>query len=152
MTSSVITTFSGTSSVLKTNFFPQIELEKDSNYSCAFVDLFIHNSDELESIIESNDLLFIDCEIISGSYINGVHCQTIHQFSTATSRVKHQKKKTLALVEISKNLIYFPVKIKRLRTIQITILDRNRKPLSITSGDIICRIRIKRESQHENLS
>lgn len=150
MTSAIIATLSGTSSILKSDFFPQIELDKDSNYGCALVDLFIRNGSELDAIIASNDFLYIDCEIISGSYINGLHCQTIHQFPTATSSVKQQKK-AFALVEIPKNLIYFPVKVQRLRTIQIRILGKDRKPISV-SGEIICRIHIKRDRHHINLS
>lgn len=145
MTSSLTITFCNTSSVLQTFFLPEIILDEDCDYSCAFLDLIIKakNDIDLKTIAES-DVLHINCDVISGSYINGERQHTIHQFATCTSRMKGR-----ILAEIAKNLIYFPIKSNILQSIQISIVDKNGNLIDIKGGDIICRINIKRDSINE---
>lgn len=147
MTSPLTVTFSGSSSILQVNFLPEIILSEKCDYSCALLDLIItsKNSDELKKIIDLG-VIHIDCDIISGSYINGVRKHIIHQFSTSASHVKGQ-----ILVEIPKNLNYFPIKTRNLHSIQISIVDCKGKVISINDADINCRINIKR-SNCENTS
>lgn len=156
MTSSLTVTFRGTSSVLQSHFLPEIMLDADFDYSCAFLDLIIKTTDKdgaaLRKIAKS-DVLRINCDIISKSYINGERWHTIHQFATGASHMKGQ-----ILVEIPKNLNYFPIKYKNLHSIQISIVDRAGKLLDIHGGEINCRINIKRDNsigrksfQHVNL-
>lgn len=144
MTSSYTIAFSGTSSVLQSNFLPEIMLDENTDYSLALLDLIIKNSSNLDDIIKLN-VIHVDCDIISGSYINGVRKHTIHQFAT-TPRVRGQT----SFVEIPKNLNYFPVKTKILNSIQISILDPNGKPVNTFSGEIICRINIKRDNNRKS--
>lgn len=142
MTSSLVVAFSGTSSVLQANLFPEIILDADSNYICALLDLIIHDIDSDSkniNYIKELDLVRIECDIISGSYINGEHSHTIHQFSTSSSHVNDK-----TFVEIPKHLNYLPVKTKHLQSIQISIVDCNGKLVNI-GGKINCRINIKRE-------
>lgn len=126
-------------STLEAKFFPEIPLDDDAyEYSCALLDLSIKNGSETNKLIESG-INRINCDIISGSYINGVHCNTIHQFASSALKVKHQ-----TIVEIPIHLNYFPVKVKSLRSIHISILDNKGKPVNI-QGEVCCRINIKRE-------
>lgn len=143
MTSSLTITFSGTSSVLQTYFLPEIMLDEDCEYSCALLDLIIKKNDEKFNLneIDNLDVIRIDCDIVSGSYINGERNHTIHQFATSASHVKGQ-----TIVEIPKHLNYFPVKIKNLCSIQIAIVDQKGNVVNITGGNIICRINIKRDA------
>lgn len=139
MTSSLTVTFSGTSSsVLEANFLPELMLDVDCDYTCALLDMIIINCKNLNEIKNLNSL-YIDCDIISDSYINGIHSQRIHQFATSASHAKGE-----TFVEIPRQLIYFPVNSKRVRSIWISILDNSGKQIKIV-GDIICRINIKRE-------
>lgn len=142
MTSFLTITFSNTSPVLQTYFLPEIMLDKDCDYSCAFLDLIIKtkNKTDLKEIAKL-DVLRIDCDVISGSYINGERQHTIHQFATSTSYMKDQ-----ILVEIPKNLNYFPIKSNNLHSIQISIVDINGNLFNIYGCDITCRINIKRDS------
>lgn len=141
MTSLLTVTFTGTfTAPLQANFFPEIILDEEVEYSCALVDLIIKNSNDLDKLIKL-DVIHIKCDIISGSYINSGRNQVIHQFATCTSHVKGK-----TFVESPKNLIYLPLKTKNLRSTQISILDHKGKPVNITSGEIICRINIKREN------
>lgn len=133
MTSSLTVTFSGKSSVLQADFFPEITLEPDSNYSCALLDLIIYQISNLDKI-KQIDLVRINCDIISGSYINGKRCHTIHQFPASTSQAKNK-----IFVEIPKHISYLPVKPKNLRSIQISIVDCDGKLVDISGGTISCR-------------
>lgn len=139
MSSSHTIAFSGKKSVLQVNFLPEITLDENYDYSCSLLDLTIKNCAELKKISDLG-VICIDCDIISNSYINGTQSHTIHQF-TITSQVNSQK----TIVEIPKHLNYFPIKTKRLQSIQISIHDFNGKPLNIYETDIICRINIKRD-------
>lgn len=141
MTSSLIVAFSGTSSILQADFFPEITFESDSNYSAALLDLIIYQSDDVDKIKQLN-LIRIKCDIISGSYINGERSHTIHQFATSAS---HANEKTF--VEIPKHISYLPVKTKNLRSIQISIVDCNGKLVDISGGKIVCRINIKKDEK-----
>ena len=141
MTSSLIVTFSGTSPLLKANFFPEITLDAASDYTCALLDLIIYDSKVVNKIKEL-EVIRVECDIISDSYINGVHSHTIHQFATSASLVNNK-----TFVEIPKHLTYLPVKINNIRSIHISIVDHNRELVDIISGNIICRINIKRHNK-----
>lgn len=138
MASSLTITFSGTSSVLQADFLPEIMLDEKYEYSCALLDLIIKNDSELQKIMGLG-VICIGCDIICNSYINGVPNQTIHQFVT-TPFAKGQT----IFVENPKHLNYFPIKTKRLRSIQISIFDKKGKPVNTSSTDFICRINIKK--------
>lgn len=145
MTSLLTIVFSNTSSsVLQTHFLPEIELEEDYNYSCALLDLIIKTktATDLTAITTKSDILGINCDVISGSYINGERRHTIHQFATSASNVKGR-----ILAEIPKNLNYFPIKSKNLRSIQISIVDQGGNLVDIKGGEIFCRINIRKDRE-----
>lgn len=135
MSSSFTIAFTGTSSVLQDNFSPEIML--DGDYSCALLDLTIKDTSESGKILNFGEI-YINCDIISDSYINGKQNRVIHQFNTIASVVKNQR-----LVEIPRHLNYFPINVRSLQSIQISIVNSKGKLLNI-SENIICRINIKR--------
>lgn len=146
MTSSLTVTFSGSSSVLQNNFLPEIILDANCDYTCALLDLIIianEQSNDLDKIVDLG-VIRIECDILSESYINGERNHTIHQFYASASYLKGQ-----ALVEIPKHLNYFPIKVKNLRSIQISIVDKKGEQIDNYNSDIICRLNIKRESINE---
>lgn len=119
--------FSGASTVLQSNFLPEIMLDERYDYSCALLDLIIKNkknsnntADDLKKIIRLG-VIQIKCDIVSGSYINVVQDHTIHQFASSASIVKGQE-----FVEIPKHLNYLPIKSKNLRSIRISIRKTDR--------------------------
>lgn len=142
MTSSLTVAFSGTESKLQADFLPEIILDENCDYSCALLGLIIKNKEkkDLNKILNLG-VIHIVCDIVSESYINGQRCHIIHQFDTSASYAKDK-----TCVEIPKHLNYFPIKVKRLRSIQISIVDHNGGLVNIHGGDIICRINIKRDS------
>lgn len=141
MTSSLTIAFSGTSPVLEANFLPEIELDVTSSYSCALLDLFIHECSGVNEL-KKLDVINIKCDIIGvNSYINGAQSRIIHQFATCTSHTSAQ-----TFVEIPKHINYIPINTKNLRSIQISIVDSKGELIDISGGNIICRINIKRDN------
>lgn len=83
MTSELTLSFTGNDSnlsVIQASFLPELILEEDYDYSCALLDLFIkkHDTFKWDKVLKT-DLIDVNCDIILGSYINGVVKQTIHQ-------------------------------------------------------------------------
>lgn len=145
MTSALTLVFSGSESVLPVVHFPDIILDADSEYSCALLDLIIKDCKNATGEISLKEIIglgiiCVNCDLISNSYINGEQKNRIHQFTTRASTCEAG-----TLFEAPKHLNYFPVKNKILRTIQISILDEEGKPINLSGGNIICRIKIKRE-------
>lgn len=140
MTSSFTVAFSGTSSVLRSDFLPEILLDEQYDYSCALLDLIIKN--ENENKIDIHGVILIDCDIISGSYINGARKQTIHQFAVSTSLETGH-----TFVEVPKHLNYFPIKTKNLQSIQISIADQKGE---LINGYIFIRLNIKRTDKQKS--
>lgn len=141
MSSPLTVTFSGKSSLLLCNFLPEIVLDEECEYSCALLDLIIKSNHafELKELVNL-EVMYINCDIISESYINGVQNQIIHQFATRAAVAKGQ-----TFVEIPKHLNYFPIKTKNLRSIQISIVNHKGVLINITGGEITCRINIRRD-------
>lgn len=84
------------------------------------------------------DAIRIECDIVSGSYINGKHCHTIHQFSHCKVPPGYK------FIEVPQHIIYLPIKEKRLCNIQILIVDQNGHLIDFRGEQISCRIHIKR--------
>lgn len=89
------------------------------------------------------DVIRIDCDIVSGSYINGRHCHTIHQFSHCKVSPGYK------FIEVPQHIIYLPIKEKQLRSIQISIVDQNGDLIDFRGEQISCRIHIKKVDDYE---
>lgn len=135
--SSITVGFEGKSSRLEADFLPEIMLDPNSEYCCALVDIIITNCVEMSKLTDQN-VLRVECDIKTSSYINGPRSRSFHQFAPSTSRVNSG-----TLVEIPQNLIYFPVKIKNLRSIQISLVNREGQLVDL-KGDLNYRIHIKK--------
>lgn len=145
MSSPLTLVFSGDKSVLQVDHFPDITFDCDTEYSCALLDLIIRDSKNAEGQTSLKDIISlgiicVNCDLISNSYINGVQKNRIHQFATSAAHVKGG-----TLFEAPKHLNYFPIKSKILHTIQISVLDQQGNPINLSGGNIICRIKIRRE-------
>lgn len=84
------------------------------------------------------DIIRIECDIISDSYINGKQCHTIHQFSHCKVAPGYK------FIEVPHHIIYLPIKEKQLRTIQISVVDQNGNPIDFRGEQISCRIHIRK--------
>lgn len=92
--------------------------------------------------ISDIDVIRIDCDIVSGSYMNGRHCHTIHQFSHGKVDVGHK------YIEIPRPIVYLPIRERNLRSIQISIVDQHGEPIDFRGEQITCRIHIKRVDEY----
>lgn len=84
------------------------------------------------------DVIRVECDIVHSSYINGKHCHTIHQFSNCKVSPGYK------FIEVPQHIIYLPIKEKRLRSIQISIVDQNGNLIDFRGEQISCRIHIKK--------
>lgn len=140
MVSSITVSFTGTSTtMLEANFTPEIMLDEDCDYSCALLVLYmkgVEYDDEMAKI----DEVRINCDIISESYINSTHTCLLDQFIVTSSNVNNT-----TFARVPRHLDYYPVLYKNIRSIRISIVDADGKPLKIKNNGIICRIKIKKE-------
>lgn len=89
--------------------------------------------------ITNIDVIRIECDIVSGSYINGKHCHTIHQFSNCKVRPGYK------FIEVPQHIIYLPIKERQqLRTIQISIVNQDGELIDFRGEQISCRIHIRK--------
>ena len=89
------------------------------------------------------DVIRIECDIISGSYINGKICHTIYQFSHCKVDPGYK------FIEVPKHIIYLPINEKRLRSIQISVVDQDGNLIDFRGEQISCRIHIKKVNDNE---
>lgn len=89
--------------------------------------------------IANQDVVRVECNIVSGSYVNGKSSHTIYEFATQKVDVGYK------IIERPRNLIYLPVACKRLNHIEISLVDQNGTPIDFRGETVTCRIHIKRE-------
>lgn len=94
-------------------------------------------SDEIVKI-SNIDVIRVECDIVSGSYINGKQCHTIHQFSHGKVSPGYK------YIEVPRPIVYLPIKEKNLRSIQISIVDQHGRLIDFRGEEITCRLHIKR--------
>lgn len=99
-------------------------------------------STEIVKITEI-DVIRIECDIVSDSYINGQNCHTIHQFSHCKVSPGYK------FIEVPQHIVYLPIKEKQLRTIQISIVDQRGNLVDFRGEQISCRIHIKKVNDFE---
>lgn len=95
--------------------------------------------------ITNIDIIRVECDIASGSYINGKPSHTIHQFSHCKVEPGYK------FIEVPRHLIYFPIKEKQLRSIEISIVDQNGHLVDFRGEEISCRIHIKKVDDHTSV-
>lgn len=92
--------------------------------------------------ITNIDLIRIECDIVSDSYINGKDSHTIHQFSS------YKVSPGYKFIEVPRHLIYLPIKEKQLRSVQLSVVDQDGKLVDFRGEQISCRIHIRKESDY----
>lgn len=95
-------------------------------------------SDRLIDINNIN-VLRIDCNIVTGSYINGKSSHTIHEFYPTVD-------KGYKINEVPSNLIYLPVVGQTISHLNIKIIDQNDNLVDFRGETITVRVHIKKSS------
>ena len=95
----------------------------------------LHVSDLPVDIIKVN-VIRIECNIISGSYINNEAVHTLHEFSPTVGP-------GYKIIETPKNVIYFPVIVNRLSSVTIKLVDQNGDIVNFRGENITLRLHLK---------
>lgn len=92
---------------------------------------------QLPADIMKINVIRVDCNIISGSYLNNRASHTIHQFSpTVPPGYK--------IVEVPQNVIYFPVTVQNIDTLNLSIIDQDDRIVDFRGETITIRLHIKK--------
>ena len=87
------------------------------------------------NILSINSILVnVDC--IQGSYVNGSHSPTIYSFFPNVSPGRK-------IVQTPKNLIYLPVTLSTISSLEVTLADQNEKLLDLRGEEVTIRFHIK---------
>lgn len=97
----------------------------------------IHESPLPVSIL-STTVVRIECDIVSGSYINGKPSHIIYEFAPNVPP-------GYRIIEIPKNVIYFPVSRNNIDTINIRILDINDKLVNLRGEEVQLYLHLRRK-------
>lgn len=79
----------------------------------------------------------VECNIVTGSYLNNKPSHTIHEFPL---RVAPGYK----IIEVPQNVIYFPVTVKNVHAVSLSIIDQNDHPINFRGETITIRLHIKK--------
>ena len=94
-----------------------------------------HISNEPVAILSVNSLR-VDCNITSGSYVNGKKSHTIHEFFPAVPP-------GFKIIEIPSQVIYLPITVKTIDYLRISILDQDNNPVNFRGEIITVRLHLK---------
>lgn len=97
----------------------------------------LHESQYPVNIL-STTVVRIECDIVSGSYINGVSSHIIHEFAPNVPP-------GYRLIEIPKNIIYFPVNQNNISSINIRILDINNHLINLRGEELQLYLHLKKK-------
>lgn len=95
-----------------------------------------HISDNTLNIFKVNTI-HVECNLVSGAFMNGKPCHTIHEFFPAVAS-------GYKIIEVPQNVIYLPVVTRSIPSITIRFLDQNGNLVDFRKETITCRIHIKR--------
>ena len=86
--------------------------------------------------INNINVIRVKCNIANGSYINGNKSHTIHSFYPDTPP-------GYKIIEVPRNIIYFPVNKRTLDVVSITFADQHDKPIDFNNEEttITCHIK-----------
>lgn len=97
----------------------------------------LHES-QLPVNILSTTVIRVECDIVSGSYINGISSHIIHEFALNVPP-------GYRIIEIPRNVIYFPVNQNNISSINIRILDVNNNLINLREEEIQLYLHFRRK-------
>lgn len=96
----------------------------------------MHESQLPANILKVN-VIRVECNIITGSYLNNQPSHSIHEFSP---RVPPGYK----IIEVPQNVIYFPITVKSIQRIDLSIIDQHNQLINFRGETITIRLHIKK--------
>lgn len=95
-----------------------------------------HYSTETPEIIKIN-VIRVNCDIVKGAYFNNENAHTIHEFTPSIPA-------GYKISETPKHIIYFPITVRSIREINISLCDQNNKLINFRNEIITLRIHIRK--------
>ena len=92
-------------------------------------------SSSIVNIIDFNSI-FVNCDCVSGSYVNGIASPVIYSFGPKVSP-------GFRIVESPVNLVYLPINRKTLSEFTVWITDQAGRPIDFRGENITCRFHIR---------
>lgn len=122
---------------LKTSIFCSKDVhfdKKDSlgkilGFGVEVVKANINTESQYPVSILATTIVRIECDIVSGSYVNGRASHMIYEFVPNVPP-------GYRIIEIPKNLIYFPVNHNSISSINIKLLDANNKEVNLRGEEV----------------
>lgn len=96
----------------------------------------VHESDSSIDIFRVNALR-LECNITAGAYMNNMPVHTIHEFCPSVPP-------GYKIIEVPRNVIYLPVAVRTIRSLNIKIVDQNNDLVNFRGENITIRIHIKK--------
>lgn len=90
--------------------------------------------------IQPVSVIRVECDLVQGSYINGLPSHIIHEF---TPNIPPGYR----YIEVPKKVIYFPVNKINISSINIKILDENGKCIDFRKENILVRIHLRKSKR-----
>lgn len=94
-------------------------------------------SDRVIAISRLNTIT-IECDIVDGSFTNGIRGHSLHEFAPAVPP-------GYKIIELPKHIIYLPINRRVISSIQIRIVDQDGRLVDFRGEKITCRIHIKKD-------
>jgi hypothetical protein len=88
--------------------------------------------------ILSTTIVRVECDIVSGSFVNGKSCHIIHEFVPNVPP-------GYRIIETPKNVIYFPVTQKSLNSLKIRILDEKDNLVNLRGEEIQIYLHLRKK-------
>lgn len=94
-----------------------------------------HKSDKRVNISKVNAIR-IECNIITGSYVNNKSVHTIHEFAPSVQP-------GYKIIEVPRNVIYLPVSVKQITSVTLKIVDQDDNLVNFRDELITVRLHLK---------
>lgn len=94
-----------------------------------------HDSERIVNIMKVN-YIKIDCNLISGSFSNGIPSQTIHEFFPSSSP-RHK------IIEVPKHLVFYWFNSTSISKVNIVLRDQDNNLINLRGEPITIRLQIK---------
>lgn len=95
----------------------------------------LHTSDLPVNIIKVNAIR-VECNLISGAFMNGIRVHTLHEFAPKVGP-------GYKIVEVPTNVIYLPVNTRRISSITLKLLDQDGDLINFRGEIITIRLHLK---------
>lgn len=131
---SITVTISGNKSELTSYFQPPLNLS--GQYECGLLNFSVLNSvQHFRNNIQP--LIRIECDLVHGSYSNGLPTHVIHEFMSSTAPGNW-------CIESPQNVIYLPVNKTLIPSISIKIVDQFGHSIDFGKQQIELRLHLKK--------